>query len=122
MLGVAVKPTIKEVDEEGRVIKTLVRAGLWEVQTPQVSAQELMHNANSSPCDTGVKRMRAAIYKYQGEKERLCVTPGLTASMQQGPAAQTWAYTTCRPANTEQMISCVTMCCCWLRCWSEGDQ
>ena len=36
MLGVAVKPTIKEVDSEGRVIKTLVRAGLWEVQTPQV--------------------------------------------------------------------------------------
>ena len=38
MLGVAVKPTIKEVDREGRVIKTLVRAGLWEVQTPQVPA------------------------------------------------------------------------------------
>ena len=39
MLGVAVKPTIKEVDGEGRVIKTLVRAGLWEVQTPQVPDQ-----------------------------------------------------------------------------------
>ena len=36
VLGVAVKPTIKEVDGEGRVTKTLVRAGLWEVQTPQV--------------------------------------------------------------------------------------
>ena len=36
VLGVPVKPTIKEVDGEGRVTKTLVRAGLWEVQTPQV--------------------------------------------------------------------------------------
>jgi 2-C-methyl-D-erythritol 4-phosphate cytidylyltransferase len=36
VLGVAVKPTIKEVDGEGRVVRTLVRAGLWEVQTPQV--------------------------------------------------------------------------------------
>ncbi len=38
VLGVTVKPTIKEVDGEGRIIKTLVRAGLWEVQTPQVHA------------------------------------------------------------------------------------
>ena len=36
VLGVAVKPTIKEVDGEGRVVNTLARAGLWEVQTPQV--------------------------------------------------------------------------------------
>ena len=42
MLGVAVKPTIKEVDKKGRVIKTLVRAGLWEVQTPQVPDQEVV--------------------------------------------------------------------------------
>jgi hypothetical protein len=36
VLGVPVKPTIKEVDAEGRVVKTLRRAVLWEVQTPQV--------------------------------------------------------------------------------------
>ena len=36
MLGVPVKPTIKEVDAEGNVVKTLQRAALWEVQTPQV--------------------------------------------------------------------------------------
>lgn len=38
VLGVPVKPTIKEVDKNGMVTKTLVRADLWEVQTPQVSA------------------------------------------------------------------------------------
>ena len=37
VLGVPVKPTIKEVDSNGMVTKTLVRANLWEVQTPQVS-------------------------------------------------------------------------------------
>lgn len=36
VLGVPVKPTIKEVDSDGRVVKTLKRANLWEVQTPQV--------------------------------------------------------------------------------------
>ena len=36
VLGVAVKPTIKEADKQGQVVKTLQRACLWEVQTPQV--------------------------------------------------------------------------------------
>ena len=36
VLGVPVKPTIKDVDDKGLVVKTLLRAHLWEVQTPQV--------------------------------------------------------------------------------------
>jgi len=36
VLGVPVKPTIKEVDGDRMVVKTLKRAALWEVQTPQV--------------------------------------------------------------------------------------
>jgi 2-C-methyl-D-erythritol 4-phosphate cytidylyltransferase len=35
VLAVPVKPTIKEVDKNNNVVKTLVRAALWEVQTPQ---------------------------------------------------------------------------------------
>ena len=35
VLGVPVKPTIKEVGEDGRVVRTLNRSLLWEVQTPQ---------------------------------------------------------------------------------------
>jgi len=35
VLGVPVKPTIKEVDKDMNVVKTLVRAALYEVQTPQ---------------------------------------------------------------------------------------
>lgn len=36
VLGVPVKPTIKEVDSDHFVERTLLRSKLWEVQTPQV--------------------------------------------------------------------------------------
>jgi len=42
VLGVMVKPTIKEVDSNGMVIKTLERSKLWEVQTPQVIRTALL--------------------------------------------------------------------------------
>lgn len=37
MLGVPVKPTIKEVGADMMVERTLTRSKLWDVQTPQVS-------------------------------------------------------------------------------------
>jgi 2-C-methyl-D-erythritol 4-phosphate cytidylyltransferase len=42
VLGVPVKPTIKEVDADMGVIKTLERAKLWEVQTPQCIRPDLL--------------------------------------------------------------------------------
>ena len=45
MLGVPVKPTIKEVDGDRMVVKTLKRAALWEVQTPQASHHLPLHAA-----------------------------------------------------------------------------
>lgn len=42
VLGVPVKPTIKEVDADLKVVKTLKRSLLWEVQTPQVIKPELL--------------------------------------------------------------------------------
>ncbi|GBF90305.1 hypothetical protein Rsub_02411 [Raphidocelis subcapitata] len=42
VLGVPVKPTIKEVDSNMNVVKTLVRAALWEVQTPQCIRPDLL--------------------------------------------------------------------------------
>ncbi len=45
VLGVPVKPTIKEVDSDRNVVKTLARAALWEVQTPQVcTCQYFLHD------------------------------------------------------------------------------
>lgn len=42
VLAVQVKPTIKEVDQNLMVIKTLQRSKLWEVQTPQVIRPALL--------------------------------------------------------------------------------
>ncbi len=41
-LGVKVKPTIKEVDENGRVVKTLDRSRLVEIHTPQIIRPALL--------------------------------------------------------------------------------
>lgn len=42
MLGVAVKPTIKVVDGDGNIVKTLQRSRLVEVQTPQARAPDIL--------------------------------------------------------------------------------
>lgn len=41
-VGMPVKSTLKECDENGIVIETLNRSKVWEVQTPQVLARELL--------------------------------------------------------------------------------
>ncbi|MBI2871107.1 MAG: 2-C-methyl-D-erythritol 4-phosphate cytidylyltransferase [Candidatus Omnitrophica bacterium] len=45
VLGVSVKPTLKEVDAGGRVARTLDRSRLCEVQTPQVFRLDILHRA-----------------------------------------------------------------------------
>jgi 2-C-methyl-D-erythritol 4-phosphate cytidylyltransferase len=45
VLGVPVKPTIKEVDGQLMVERTLKRDHLWEIQTPQVFERELIQKA-----------------------------------------------------------------------------
>lgn len=42
VLGVPVKPTIKETDDGEFVLQTLERSRLWEVQTPQVIQPDLL--------------------------------------------------------------------------------
>ena len=42
VLGVPVKPTIKEVGDDGMVVRTLDRSKLWDVQTPQVIRPALL--------------------------------------------------------------------------------
>ena len=44
--GLPVSDTIKEVDETGRVVRTLDRAKLWRVQTPQGFPRELIERAH----------------------------------------------------------------------------
>jgi len=48
--------TVKETDDEGRVLRTLDRARLWSVQTPQVFSAEVLRRA----LDTDSETLRAA--------------------------------------------------------------
>lgn len=42
VLGIPSKDTIKTVDEQGRIINTLDRSALWQVQTPQGFRKEIL--------------------------------------------------------------------------------
>lgn len=55
VLGVPVKPTIKEVNDDGTVARTLVRARLWEVQTPQVIEPELLRRGFTFAIERGLE-------------------------------------------------------------------
>lgn len=55
VLGVPVKPTIKEVNAEGMVVKTLQRAALWEVQTPQVIRPALLRQGFALVAEKGLE-------------------------------------------------------------------
>ena len=55
VLGVPVKPTIKEVNDDGTVARTLVRARLWEVQTPQVVEPGLLRRGFAFAIERGLE-------------------------------------------------------------------
>ena len=55
MLGVPVKPTLKEVNSERMVVKTLQRAALWEVQTPQVIRPPLLRQGFALVAEKGLE-------------------------------------------------------------------
>lgn len=50
VLGVRVKPTIKEVRDDLGVVRTVPRANLWEVQSPQVCPVHKMHTFRFKRC------------------------------------------------------------------------
>lgn len=51
--GVPVKDTIKEVDRNGTVRRTVDRSGLWHAQTPQAAATVLLRRAYENAAATG---------------------------------------------------------------------
>ena len=50
-----VKPTIKEVDAGLNVVKTLTRAKLWEVQTPQCVRPQLLRDGFKLVAEKGLE-------------------------------------------------------------------
>lgn len=55
VLGVPVKPTIKETEDGEFVLKTLERSRLWEVQTPQVIQPDLLAEGFELVDDLGLE-------------------------------------------------------------------
>lgn len=75
VLGVPVKPTIKEVAEDGTVVATLQRSKLWEVQTPQVIRPGLLKEGFALVQQQGLEVTDdVSIVEAMGKPVR--VTPG----------------------------------------------
>jgi 2-C-methyl-D-erythritol 4-phosphate cytidylyltransferase len=52
--GLQVVDTIKRADENGSVIETISRDGLWRIQTPQAFPREMLEKAYADAHDAGV--------------------------------------------------------------------
>lgn len=82
-LGVRVKDTIKLVDEDSNIIKTLDRSKLWAVHTPQVFEIELLKEAQRRAFEEGiyatddcmlVERMGVKVKMVEGRYENIKIT------------------------------------------------
>jgi 2-C-methyl-D-erythritol 4-phosphate cytidylyltransferase len=66
--AIRVVDTIKEVDEDGRVIGTPDRSALWAAQTPQAFPAEILRNAHARAAADGVSATDDAslVARYDG--------------------------------------------------------
>jgi 2-C-methyl-D-erythritol 4-phosphate cytidylyltransferase len=78
--GLPVVDTLKEVDTEGRIVRTVDRARLWRAQTPQAFPRALLERAHEA-----ARRDRAVATDEAGLCERLgipvVVVPGSERAM-----------------------------------------
>lgn len=82
--AIPVKDTIKEVDEEGLVIKTIDRSSLWWIQTPQVFRYQDIVEAHRVAVEKGwdditddamlVERMGITVKVIMGSEKNIKVT------------------------------------------------
>jgi 2-C-methyl-D-erythritol 4-phosphate cytidylyltransferase len=82
--GLPVKDTVKEVDERGRVAKSLDRRHVWTIQTPQIFRYEDIHLAHQNALKHGwvgatddahlVEKLGIPIEVIEGEETNIKVT------------------------------------------------
>jgi 2-C-methyl-D-erythritol 4-phosphate cytidylyltransferase len=81
--GIPVRDTVKEVDEAGRVVKTVPREGLWLTQTPQAFRREVILAAYQRAAADGfygtddaslVERTGIPVRMIPGDKDNIKVT------------------------------------------------
>jgi 2-C-methyl-D-erythritol 4-phosphate cytidylyltransferase len=77
---VPIVETIKAAHEDGRVTRTVPRAGLWAVQTPQVFKYDILLDAHERIRDdvtddcAMVERLGYPVYLYESSRLNLKVT------------------------------------------------
>jgi 2-C-methyl-D-erythritol 4-phosphate cytidylyltransferase len=83
--GVRVKDTIKQTDENGKIIATVPRQNLWNVQTPQVFSGELIREAYRKLTKAGIrdvtddgmvveKMMEQKVWIVEGDYDNMKIT------------------------------------------------
>jgi 2-C-methyl-D-erythritol 4-phosphate cytidylyltransferase len=81
--GIPVRDTVKEVDEAGRVVKTVSREGLWLTQTPQAFRREVILAAYDRAAADGfygtddaslVERTGIPVRMIMGDNDNIKVT------------------------------------------------
>jgi 2-C-methyl-D-erythritol 4-phosphate cytidylyltransferase len=82
-VGVPVRDTVKTVDAAGRVVKTVLREGLWLTQTPQAFRREVILAAYERAATDGfygtddaslVERMGIPVRMIPGDVDNIKVT------------------------------------------------
>ena len=83
VLGLPVKDTIKTVTPEGKVLKTLDRGSLWQIQTPQAFQGRLIRDALNKAAEDGflgtddaslVERMGVGVHVLPGSYANIKIT------------------------------------------------
>jgi len=82
--GLPVKETIKEIDRQGRILRSINRRDLWLIQTPQIFRWEDIHLAHQEAIKHGweeatddaflIEKMGIPIKIIQGEEDNIKVT------------------------------------------------
>jgi 2-C-methyl-D-erythritol 4-phosphate cytidylyltransferase len=53
--GIPIVDTVKRVENDGRIVETVDRSGLWRIQTPQAFPRDLIERAHAEAREAGVR-------------------------------------------------------------------
>jgi 2-C-methyl-D-erythritol 4-phosphate cytidylyltransferase len=75
IVAIPMKDTIKRVDEEGQIVETVERSGLWRAQTPQTFKFNILKEAFEKAFETGFYGTDEAMLVERINKE-ICILSG----------------------------------------------
>jgi 2-C-methyl-D-erythritol 4-phosphate cytidylyltransferase len=83
ILALPVKPTLKEAAADGRILRTIPRAAVWEAQTPQVFRSDILLRAHEQARENSisgtddselVERSGGQVYVVRGDERNIKIT------------------------------------------------